>query len=708
LLSLLAIALGFALAAAPAMVIAQSPQPSPVPTEEPATEPPATAAPTAAPESPSATEAPTEQPATQAPETEAPTGSPAATQPAATATATPGGQPQAGVPPEVAAAGDEWPLPNGTYTSHRAASNSSIDSTNVDQLGVAWTYAIETQSASGFGALATNPLILDGVVYFQDLTSNIHAVNLETGEELWQTDYNVDQLGPNGVAVGYGKVFAVKGLSEIVALNATDGTEVWSRDLRTQNETEGVTIQPLVWDGKVYASTVPGTSNDDFYQGGVAGILYTLDQETGEIVWSFNTVEPPDLWGNPEVNSGGGAWYPPSVDQRNGRVYYGTGNPGPFPGTEEFPSGASRPGRNLYTNSMLALNGDNGNLLWFRQARPHDLYDLDFQLSPILARVEIDGTPRAIAIGAGKNGELFGLDRRNGDVLWRTRVGLHQNTTVNPIPETGITVYPGALGGVETPMAYADGVVYAAYLNASTTYSPSGILQFDVGTGRSRVVAINAATGNVVWETPEYDVLNVGSVTVVNDLVFTALYDGRIIALDRLTGGEVWSVQAPAGINGWMAVAGDTILVPAGVGAAPQLIALKVGATNPMPSPPPAPSPSPDTGPGASPAGSPAGSPVGNVLTLTTAADNPLSFGETELSAPANTEVTIRYDNQSSVPHNVAVFPGTEPSGDPIGRTEVETGPVVQELVFTTPDPGSYLYLCEVHPETMRGTLTVE
>jgi glucose dehydrogenase len=233
---------------------------------------------------------------------------------------------------------------------------------------------------------------------------------------------------------------------------------------------------------------------------------------------------------------------------------------------------------------VVALNGDNGNLAWFRQVRPHDLFDLDFQLSPILARVSVEGNPRNVVIGGGKNGEVVAFDRRDGEILWRTPVGLHKNTGVDPVPPTGITVLPGVLGGIETPMAFAEGVVYAAYLDVPTTFSPSGIVSVDLAAGTSGVVAIDAATGDILWERT-FDVIDVGAVTVVNDLVFTSLYDGRILALDRATGGDVWSVQAPAGVNGWLAVAGDTILVPAGVGSAPQLIALRLGTTNPMPSP---------------------------------------------------------------------------------------------------------------------------
>ena len=487
----------------------------------------------------------------------------------------------------------------------------------IGDLGVAWTFPIESQTA--FGALATNPLILDGVVYVQDLTSNVYAIDLETGEQLWKTTYDVDQLGPNGVAVGYGKVFAVQGVNAIVALDLDDGSEIWATDLRTQNDSEGITIQPIVFDGRVYVSTVPGTGVTDFYAGGVAGFLYALDQETGQVVWNFSTVDSPDLWGNPEVNSGGGAWYPPTIEVQSGRTFWGIGNPAPFPGNEEFPSGSSRPGRNLYTDSVMAMTSD-GQLDWFTQVRRHDLYDLDFQLSPILAQVPIAGDDaegdREVVIGGGKNGEIVAMDRATGEILWRTSVGTHKNENVDPVPASGIEVYPGTLGGIETPMAFRDGVVFAAYIDGSTFYTPSGSQSTPIDERTGGIVAVDATNGQLLWES-SYDVIPVGAVTAINDLVFSSTYDGRMFALDRETGGEVWTMQSPAGINGWPAVAGDTIVVPAGVGAAPMLIALRLGAEGELPAPPP-PSPAPVASPGASPGA--------GVLSITTTADAPLSF----------------------------------------------------------------------------------
>ncbi|MFN8620860.1 MAG: PQQ-binding-like beta-propeller repeat protein [Chloroflexota bacterium] len=656
------------------------------------------------------------------------------------------------MPPEVRGAEDQWPLPNQDYAGRRRVPSSPIDASTVDRLGVAWTAAIPDQSEYGYGAFATNPLVIDGRVYIQDLTSDIHVYDLQTGDVIWQTpDWNQPQLGPNGVAVGYGRVYAVRGASTIVALDAKDGTEIWSKDLQVQNKTEGVTIQPIVYDDRVYVSTVPGTG-PDFYSGGVSGILTALDARTGDVVWRFDTDASGNLWGNRKVNSGGGAWYPPTIDTRTRETFWGIGNPAPYPGTADFPAGSSRPGKNAYTDSVVALKPD-GTLDWFRQLRAHDLFDLDAQMPPILATLSIEGKDQPIVIGSGKLGVVAAMERDTGKVLWRTPVGRHENDDVTDIPADGITVYPGTLGGVETPMAYADGVVYAAYLDVSTTYTPSAVTDIGLKDDNGGVVAIDAATGKVIWDTKE-DSMVLGAVTVVNDLVLTATYDGRIIFLDRTTGAQVWSQQAPAGINGWPAVVGDTVLVPAGVGATPMLIALRLDATDQMPSPAPSPSASPSAAasPGASlspsaspmgpagpaspnpelpaPSSSPAasGGPVGSampsvapvasgspaasgsatVIQESTSDAAPLSFDQTTLQAPAGTQVTVEYKNGVAVPHNISFYAGADATAELIAGTKVQTGPVTETVTFTTPtQPGSYFFRCDVHPDTMRGTLVV-
>src|SRR5262249_1172529 len=161
----------------------------------------------------------------------------------------------------------------------------------------------------------------NGVIYSQDLESNVQALDLESGDVIWSTKLESPSHGPNGLAVAEGRVYGATN-SEAFALDQETGKKLWSTPL------EGaVDMQPGVNDGKVYVSTVPETPNAE-YEAGQVGTLFALDGKTGKKLWEFDTV-PKGLWGHPEINSGGGAWYPPSFDSK-GDVYIGTGNPAPL------------------------------------------------------------------------------------------------------------------------------------------------------------------------------------------------------------------------------------------------------------------------------------------------------------------------------------------------------------------------------------------
>jgi outer membrane protein assembly factor BamB len=481
------------------------------------------------------------------------------------------------IPPEVADNASDWPLPNKDYENTRATADSEISSENVLNLTTAWSFPIPGIGA--YGAAASNPIIMGDKVYLQDLKCNVFALDLETGESIWSKLYNVSEVvGPNGPAVGWGKVFVAKDLYNVTALDAETGEEIWSTRLSNINST-GIDIQPVVYNGLVYVSTVPGTG-DVFYAPGGIGIIYALDAETGETVWNFSTVDSPDLWGHPEINSGGGSWYPPAIDVETGITFWGIGNPAPFPGTEEWPSGTSRPGLNLYTDSIVALDHGTGEMVWFRQVLAHDLLDHDFQISPILANLTIGGSQQKVVFGAGKLGKVYAFNRSSGEVLWSTVVGEYDETAqLDVLPNSTTRIYPGVLGGVETPMAYSNGVLYVPVVNLFTDWMAmswnSSTLDFNNGTGE--LVALDAATGKILW-LKLFDSLTLGGATVINDLVFTAEYDGTIHAFKADSGEEVFVYKAPAGINGWPAVANDTIVWPAGDGDEPTLVALRLSA----------------------------------------------------------------------------------------------------------------------------------
>lgn len=461
------------------------------------------------------------------------------------------------VPPEVAAAEDDWPLPGRTYGNTRAVPDSPISSANVDQLVEQWEAPLE--GVGSVGNAATTPLIIGDRVILQTLDSTVRSFERATGELVWERRVDAGpNIGPNGVAVGWGQVYAAKGMKEVFALDLETGDERWATEI-VDTPTGGIDIQPQVVDGLVLVSTVP-VSLDGQYTGADRGVLKALDAESGVVVWEFDTVRGDDLWGDPEVNSGGGAWYPPAVDVGEGVVYWGIANPAPFPGTTEHPNGSSRPGANLYSDSVVALDLDSGELLWHRQIFEHDLFDRDHVHTMI---VDTEGGP--VLVSAGKGGVVVGHDIESGEIRWRTPVGVHRNDELTAL-DGPTEVWPGTFGGIITPPAAHDGVVYAATLNAPTELAPDvpAYIGSEIGTAPGEVAAVDAATGELLWST-EVDGDPLGGATVVGDLVFTATYQGRLYALDRATGAVVWEHEAPGGVNGWPAVAGDQIVWPIGL-----------------------------------------------------------------------------------------------------------------------------------------------
>ncbi len=269
-----------------------------------------------------------------------------------------------------------WTQPDADLASTRYVA-SAITSADVSKLGVAWTVPLTIPTTHTDGAYAATPVIVNGVVYVQDLESNVYAISLATGKVLWTHDYNSPNGGPDGVNVAGGVVYAATARAA-VALDAATGAQLWSRTL-IGNDHEGIAMAPGYNHGTVYVSTVPANVTGQYLPGG-EGILWALNAKTGVPEWSWNQVQ--NLWGNPGVNSGGGLWYTPSFDAQ-GNIYLGIANPAPIFGTKRYPLGSSRPGPDLYTDSVVKLSPA-GKLLWYYQLTPHDLYDWDLQNPPVL------------------------------------------------------------------------------------------------------------------------------------------------------------------------------------------------------------------------------------------------------------------------------------------------------------------------------------
>jgi outer membrane protein assembly factor BamB len=466
---------------------------------------------------------------------------------------------------------------------------SAITSSNVTKLGVAWTVPLTMSTARTAGADASTPVIVNGVVYVQDLNSDVFAISLATGKVLWTHDYNSRNGGPDGVTVVGGVVYAATNHAA-VALDAATGAQLWSRTL-IGNDHEGIDMAPGYNQGAVYVSTVPVNPIVGGYLGGGKGILWALNARTGAPEWSWDQVQ--DLWGNPGVNSGGGLWYTPSFDAQ-GNIYLGIGNPGPVFGTKSYPLGSSRPGPDLYTDSVVKLSPA-GKLLWYYQLTPHDLYDWDLQDPPVLSTA--NGRP--VVIDGGKAGVLIELDAQTGKLLWQRPVGGHdgrQNDglltehatpTSHGLLPAKYCLEPNTYGGIVTQLASNGSTVFAPVNDLALPMTPAGeidsvvTLLGKVENAAGEMVAVNQDTGAVSWDTP-LPSSPYGAATVTNDVVLTTTFHGDLYALNANTGAVLFSTPMSAGSNAPLAVDGDYVIAGAGVplsaGQHALIIAYKLGA----------------------------------------------------------------------------------------------------------------------------------
>jgi alcohol dehydrogenase (cytochrome c) len=501
--------------------------------------------------------------------------------------------------PAVAAA---WTLPGGNLANTRDVA-SPITSSNVSTLGVAWCVPVEstgvTRSAGLANGYATTPVVVNGVVYTQDQESNVMAIRLATGKVLWTHNYNSINGGPDGVNVVDGTVYTATDRAA-VALNAATGKQLWSRTL-IGNDREGIDMAPGYNNGTVYVSTVPVNPNKGEYLGGAKATLWALNAATGAPQWSWDEVQ--NLWGNPALNSGGGLWDPPSFDSR-GNLYIGIANPGPIGQggwPKGYPWGTSRPGPDLYTDSVVKLSPA-GKLLWYYQLTPHDLFDWDLENSPALTTA--NGQP--VVIDGGKAGIMIELNAQTGKLLWQLPVGVHsgpqnaglltENATPTsriPLPAT-FDLEPGVFGGIESQLATNGTTVFAAVNNLAVPMSVKGVTEsskaFDssIPKATGEMIAVNQDTGKIEWA-DQLPSSPYGAAAVTNDVVFTTTYSGYLYAFNATTGAILLKTPLSTGTNAPVTIDGGYVLAGAGAGGVQSasqralIIAYKLGGTGKLP-----------------------------------------------------------------------------------------------------------------------------
>jgi outer membrane protein assembly factor BamB len=475
-----------------------------------------------------------------------------------------------------------WPYPNGNLANTRVAADSTITSANVSRLQQAWTFrltGLAATSVAGYGSLAAAPIVANGVVYLQDLDANVYALRLATGKLLWEYQVGESEKsgpGPDGVAVSGGVVFGDTSAT-VFALSARTGKVVWV-DKHLLNSGQGAfEIQPQVASNTVYVASAYGT-------GPGGGVLFALNASNGRPAWRFNTLlakTGSDVGVQASKIGSGGAWETPLVGS-DGSVTFGVGNP-----YQSAASAIAHPAAQLYTDSDVNLDAATGHLRWFYQGVANDFMDHDLQSSPIAST--IGGAPAVI--GSGKVGVVYAMNARTGQLIWKTPVGQHSQSdryAAEALAGTlrlkaPYTILPGSLGGVLSNLAAAGNTVYVATNNLPFRLPklvyPLGI---PAGNGTGQVEALNLSTGQVEWTT-KVPAMPLGAATVSNDLVFTTLYSGVLIAFNRATGAIVYQHKLPTSTNSPIAIAGNSVLVPAGgssafgvSGGSPQLVAYTV------------------------------------------------------------------------------------------------------------------------------------
>jgi alcohol dehydrogenase (cytochrome c) len=312
--------------------------------------------------------------------------------------------------------GADWTSYNGDYTGRRYSSLNQITPGNVAQLRAAWVF-----HPGNSQRLEVTPVVIRGVMYITS-ANDVFALDARTGRSLWHYQRPIssgllDDAAAHknrGVAVWGDSVYVETDDAHLLRLDARSGGLIWDVEYAQKTKHYGATSAPLV----VKDEIIVGTSGGD---SGVRGFLAAYDALTGKEKWRFWTIPGPgefgsSSWpGNSYLYGGGTTWMPGTYDPALNTLYWTTSNAAP-----DF-AGDTRPGDDLYTACVLALDADSGRLKWYFQFTPHDLYDYDANETPVLVDSQENGVTRHLLVQANRNGFFYVLDRINGRFLHATR-----------------------------------------------------------------------------------------------------------------------------------------------------------------------------------------------------------------------------------------------------------------------------------------------
>ena len=476
----------------------------------------------------------------------------------------------------------DWLHTNGDYGQTRFYAGKQINAGNVKNLRPEFMFQTEVRES-----METAPIVVDGIMYMTTSYNHVYALDAVTGKEFWHYKHKMGAIttfccGPNnrGVAIEGGKLFMGTLDAKLVSLDAKTGKLLWETEIADPEKGYSETMAPTVVDGKVLI----GTNGGEY---GIRGFVKAFDSATGKLLWTFYTIPEKGhegVWAENDATGrntkrdipaekaqlarnssfyqtlGGGVWMNPAVDLKTRTIFFVAGNPAP----DLY--GAERPGDNLYTNSMVAVNLDTGAYKWHSQYIAHDVWDLDAVSPPILMDVkDKSGKMIPAVIHGGKTGHIYVHDRETGALIRFSEAMIPQEGMWTLPTAQGARMLPGANGGVEwSPMAINPDLrlAYALNLHQPMTYHvepakyPDGKLwlggAFKVIADEKqwgRLAAVNVDTGKMAWKFDTEEPLIGGALATAGDLVFYGEGNGLFRALHAKTGKLLWQYQCGAGAN---------------------------------------------------------------------------------------------------------------------------------------------------------------
>jgi alcohol dehydrogenase (cytochrome c) len=476
-----------------------------------------------------------------------------------------------------------WLHSNGSYDQTRYYTGKQINAKNVARLKPAFVF-----QTAVLESMETAPIVDNGVMFLTTSFNHVYAIDAATGEEYWHYKHKMGPIttfccGPNnrGVAIDGDRLFMGTLDAKLVALDAKTGKVLWETQIADPDKGYSETMAPTVVEGKVLI----GTNGGEY---GIRGFVKAFDEKDGHLLWTFYSI--PDkgqegVWAEKDATGrvlhrdiaaekaalakdpsffqtlGGGVWMTPSVDRKTHTIYFVVGNPSP----DLY--GAIRPGDNLYTDSMVAVDLETGAYKWHSQYVPHDVWDLDAVSATILTQAkDAGGKVTDVVIHGGKTGHVYVNDRESGKLIRFSEPMIPQeNMWVLPTPQ-GARMLPGANGGVEwSPMAVNPKLhmAYAANLHQPMTYHveeaayPGGSKLWLGGAFKTipteeqwgQLVGVNLDNGKVMWKHKTPQPLIGGVLATAGDVVFNGEANGWYKAYDARTGKELWKFNCGAGVN---------------------------------------------------------------------------------------------------------------------------------------------------------------